>query len=103
MSSERQRTQNVLRIFLDPLLDALAKLGSNAYLPLRKTDRCLQALLTLLRTCSPKGASPPDGEAASELSGTSLGFTMSANPHLVSGRGHASPGLTAVLTSAGYY
>lgn len=60
--SERQRTQNVLRLFLQPLLDALAKLGSNAYLPLRKTDRCLQALVTLLRTCSPKGASARDDE-----------------------------------------
>ncbi|CAK6442261.1 unnamed protein product [Pipistrellus nathusii] len=58
--SERQRTQNVLRLFLDPLLDALTKLGSNAYLPLRKTDRSLQALLALLRTCPPRGALAPD-------------------------------------------
>ncbi|XP_036210401.1 probable methyltransferase TARBP1 isoform X4 [Myotis myotis] len=62
--SERQRTQNVLRLFLEPLLDALTKLGSNAYLPLRKTDRCLQALVTLLRTCSPKGASARDDEVS---------------------------------------
>lgn len=61
-SSEKQRTQNVLRIFLDPLLDALGKLGTNAYMPLLKTDRCLQLLVRLLHSCVPRGSSDQDGE-----------------------------------------
>ncbi|XP_016055329.1 PREDICTED: probable methyltransferase TARBP1 isoform X3 [Miniopterus natalensis] len=60
--SERQRTQNVLRIFLDPLLDALAKLGRSAYMPLPKTDRCLQLLVTLLHTCVLRGSGAQDGD-----------------------------------------
>lgn len=62
MSSEKRRTQNVLRIFLDPLLDALVKFGTNAYMPLLKTDRCLQLLLKLLHTCLLQGSSTQDGE-----------------------------------------
>lgn len=62
ISSEKRITQNVLRIFLDPLLDALMKLGTNAYMPLLKTDRCLQLLLKLLHTCLFKGSSTQDGE-----------------------------------------
>lgn len=62
MSSEKRRTQNVLRIFLDPLLDALVKFGTNAYMPLLKTDRCLQLLLKLLHTCLLKGSGTQDGE-----------------------------------------
>ena len=62
MSSEKRRTQNVLRIFLDPLLDALEKFGTNAYMPLLKTDRCLQLLLKLLHTCLSKGSGTQDGE-----------------------------------------
>ncbi|XP_008562822.1 PREDICTED: probable methyltransferase TARBP1 [Galeopterus variegatus] len=60
--SEKQRTQNVLRIFLDPLLDALMKFGTNAYVPLPKTDRCLQLLLKLLHMCMSKGPRTQDGE-----------------------------------------
>ncbi|KAF5922029.1 hypothetical protein HPG69_015479 [Diceros bicornis minor] len=63
--SEKRRTQNVLRIFLDPLLDALMKFGTNAYMPLLKTDRCLQLLVKLLHTCLLKGSSTQDGEETS--------------------------------------
>ncbi|XP_054432732.1 probable methyltransferase TARBP1 [Pteronotus mesoamericanus] len=58
--SEKRRMQNVLRTFLDPLLDALAKLGYNAYMPVPKTDRCLQLLVTLLHEA--RGPSALDGE-----------------------------------------
>ncbi|GAB5578353.1 probable methyltransferase TARBP1 isoform X6 [Prionailurus iriomotensis] len=58
--SEKRRTQNVLRIFLDPLLESLMKLGTNAYMPLLKTDRCLQLLVKLLHTCMLKGSSTQD-------------------------------------------
>ncbi|XP_014384767.1 PREDICTED: probable methyltransferase TARBP1 isoform X2 [Myotis brandtii] len=81
--SERQRTQNVLRLFLEPLLDALAKLGSNAYLPLRKTDRCLQALVTLLRTCSPKGAGARDDEVSPLLQDFVVSATESISSFLL--------------------
>lgn len=62
LSREKQRTQNVLRIFLDPLLDALGKVGTNAYMPLLRTDRCLQLLVRLLHSCVPRGSSAQDGE-----------------------------------------
>ncbi|XP_055969559.1 probable methyltransferase TARBP1 isoform X2 [Sorex fumeus] len=65
--SEKQRTQNVLRIFLDPLLDALMKFGTNAYMPLLKTDRCLQLLLKLLHTCLLKGSRTQDDEVFTVL------------------------------------
>lgn len=52
----------MLRIFLDPLLDALGKLGTNAYMPLLRTDRCLQLLVRLLRSSVPRGSSGQDGE-----------------------------------------
>ncbi|XP_027626659.1 LOW QUALITY PROTEIN: probable methyltransferase TARBP1 [Tupaia chinensis] len=60
--SEKQRTENVLRLFLDPLLDALGMLGANAYMPLPKTDRCLQVLVKLLHTCVWKGPGAADDE-----------------------------------------
>ncbi|KAM5235039.1 putative methyltransferase TARBP1 [Ctenodactylus gundi] len=66
-SSEKWRTQNVLRMFLDPLLEALGKLGTNAYMPLLRTDLCLQLLVTLLHTCVPKGAGTRDDEVCSLL------------------------------------
>lgn len=75
-SREKQRTQNVLRIFLDPLLDALGKLGTNAYMPLLRTDRCLQLLVKLLRSSVPRGSSGQDGEddwALGCLAGVLLG------------------------------
>ncbi|XP_036042954.1 probable methyltransferase TARBP1 isoform X3 [Onychomys torridus] len=65
--SEKQRTQNVLRIFLDPLLDALGKLGTNAYMPLLRTDRCLQLLVRLLHSCVPRGSSDQDDEVSTAL------------------------------------
>lgn len=52
----------MLRIFLDPLLDALGKLGTNAYMPLLRADRCLQLLVRLLHSCVPRGSSGQDGE-----------------------------------------
>ncbi|XP_053766174.1 probable methyltransferase TARBP1 isoform X4 [Panthera pardus] len=65
--SEKRRTQNVLRIFLDPLLESLMKLGTNAYMPLLKTDRCLQLLVKLLHTCMLKGSSTQDDEVSTLL------------------------------------
>ncbi|XP_053768390.1 probable methyltransferase TARBP1 isoform X2 [Desmodus rotundus] len=62
--SEKRRMQNVLRMFLDPLLDALGKLGTNAYMPVLKTDRCLQLLVALLHACSSKGPSAQDDEVS---------------------------------------
>ncbi|XP_068795100.1 probable methyltransferase TARBP1 isoform X2 [Struthio camelus] len=43
-----------LKAFLNPLLDVLMKLGSNAYIPTLKTDKSLQLLLKLLQTRSLK-------------------------------------------------
>lgn len=61
-SSEKQRTQNVLRMFLEPLLDALARAGTSAYLPVPRSERSLQLLLQLLRACSPEASGAQDGE-----------------------------------------
>ncbi|XP_068403696.1 probable methyltransferase TARBP1 [Eschrichtius robustus] len=76
--SEKRRTQNVLRIFLDPLLDALVKFGTNAYMPLLKTDRCLQLLLKLLHTCLLKGSSTQDVAPTDEVCTLLQNFVMSA-------------------------
>ncbi|XP_010226600.1 PREDICTED: probable methyltransferase TARBP1, partial [Tinamus guttatus] len=43
-----------LKAYLNPLLDVLMKLGSNAYIPTLKTDKSLQLLLKLLQTRSLK-------------------------------------------------
>ncbi|KAM8809796.1 putative methyltransferase TARBP1 [Eudromia elegans] len=43
-----------LKAFLNPLLDVLMKLGSNAYISTLKTDKSLQLLLKLLQTRSLK-------------------------------------------------
>ncbi|XP_059963915.1 probable methyltransferase TARBP1 isoform X2 [Mesoplodon densirostris] len=75
--SEKRRTQNVLRIFLDPLLDALVKFGTNAYMPLLKTDRCLQLLLKLLHTCLLKGSSTQDVAHTDEVFTLLQNFVMS--------------------------
>ncbi|XP_036684377.1 probable methyltransferase TARBP1 isoform X2 [Balaenoptera musculus] len=75
--SEKRRTQNVLRIFLDPLLDALVKFGTNAYMPLLKTDRCLQLLLKLLHTCLLKGSSTQDVAPTDEVCTLLQNFVMS--------------------------
>ncbi|KAM9001948.1 putative methyltransferase TARBP1 isoform 2-T2 [Sarcophilus harrisii] len=58
--SEKKKTQNELKAFLHPLMDVLMKLGTNAYIPLLKTDKCLQLLLKLLQTCSLKGSLTQD-------------------------------------------
>ncbi|XP_021122057.1 probable methyltransferase TARBP1 isoform X3 [Heterocephalus glaber] len=75
--SEKRRTQNVLRIFLDPLLDALVKLGTNAYVPLLRTDRSLQLLVKLLHTCMLKGSSPQDDEVSAFLQSSIMSATES--------------------------
>ncbi|XP_062428254.1 probable methyltransferase TARBP1 isoform X1 [Rhea pennata] len=49
-----------LKAFLNPLLDVLMKLGSNAYIPTVKTDKSLQLLLKLLQTRSLKCSNPQD-------------------------------------------
>ncbi|XP_059119778.1 probable methyltransferase TARBP1 [Peromyscus eremicus] len=77
--SEKQRTQNVLRIFLDPLLDALGKLGTNAYMPLLRTDRCLQLLVRLLHSCVPRGSSDQDDEVSTVLQTSVMSAAESAS------------------------
>uniref|UniRef100_A0A8C6K4X2 tRNA (guanosine(18)-2'-O)-methyltransferase TARBP1 n=1 Tax=Melopsittacus undulatus TaxID=13146 RepID=A0A8C6K4X2_MELUD len=49
-----------LEAFLNPLLDVLMKLGSNAYIPTLKTDKSLQLLLKLLQTRSLKCSNTQD-------------------------------------------
>ncbi|XP_065778363.1 probable methyltransferase TARBP1 isoform X2 [Muntiacus reevesi] len=81
--SEKRRTQNVLRIFLDPLLDALVKFGTNAYMPLLKTDRCLQLLLKLLHTCLLKGSSTRDDEVFTLLQNFIMSTTESISEFIL--------------------
>uniref|UniRef100_A0A8B9BEN2 tRNA (guanosine(18)-2'-O)-methyltransferase TARBP1 n=1 Tax=Anser brachyrhynchus TaxID=132585 RepID=A0A8B9BEN2_9AVES len=54
-----------LEAFLNPLLDVLMKLGSNAYIPTLKTDKSLQLLLKLLQTCSLKCSNTQDDKVLS--------------------------------------
>ncbi|XP_071288156.1 probable methyltransferase TARBP1 isoform X3 [Agelaius tricolor] len=51
-----------LEAFLNPLLDVLMKLGSNAYIPTLKTDKSLQLLLKLLQTRWLKCSNAQDDE-----------------------------------------
>ncbi|NWZ79161.1 TARB1 methyltransferase, partial [Poecile atricapillus] len=51
-----------LEAFLNPLLDVLMRLGSNAYIPTLKTDKSLQLLLKLLQTRSLKCSNTQDDE-----------------------------------------
>ncbi|XP_064269886.1 probable methyltransferase TARBP1 isoform X1 [Passer domesticus] len=51
-----------LEAFLNPLLDVLMKLGSNAYIPTLKTDKSLQLLLKLLQTRWLKCSNTQDDE-----------------------------------------
>uniref|UniRef100_A0A8C6DMN6 TAR (HIV-1) RNA binding protein 1 n=1 Tax=Moschus moschiferus TaxID=68415 RepID=A0A8C6DMN6_MOSMO len=81
--SEKRRTQNVLRIFLDPLLDALVKFGTNAYMPLVKTDRCLQLLLKLLHTCLLKGSGTRDDEVVTLLQNFIMSTTESISEFIL--------------------
>lgn len=81
--SEKRRTQNVLRIFLDPLLDALVKFGTNAYMPLLKTDRCLQLLLKLLHTCLLRGSGTRDDEVFTLLQNFIMSTTESISEFIL--------------------
>ncbi|KAF0870477.1 TARB1 methyltransferase, partial [Crocuta crocuta] len=81
--SEKRRTQNVLRIFLDPLLESLMKFGTNAYMPLLKTDRCLQLLVKLLHTCMLKGSSSQDDEVFTLLQNFVLSTTESISEFIL--------------------
>ncbi|XP_062938788.1 probable methyltransferase TARBP1 isoform X2 [Cynocephalus volans] len=81
--SEKQRTQNVLRTFLDPLLDALMKFGTNAYVPLPKTDRCLQLLLKLLHMCMSKGPRTQDDEVFTLLQDFVMSTTESISEFIL--------------------
>ncbi|XP_029336555.1 probable methyltransferase TARBP1 isoform X2 [Mus caroli] len=76
---EKQRTQNVLRIFLDPWLDALGKLGTNAYMPLLRTDRCLQLLVRLLHSCVPRHPGAQDDEVSTALQGSIMSAAESVS------------------------
>jgi len=49
----------LVEALLRPLLDTLGKLSTNAYLPLRKTDKSLQLALRLFQLGAAPG--PPDG------------------------------------------
>ncbi|NXK60089.1 TARB1 methyltransferase, partial [Sylvietta virens] len=51
-----------LEAFLNPLLDVLMKLGSNAYIPTLKADKSLQLLLKLLQTRWLKCSNTQDDE-----------------------------------------
>ncbi|XP_045154151.1 probable methyltransferase TARBP1 [Echinops telfairi] len=81
--SEKRKIQNVLRIFLDPLLDALMKFSTNAYMPLLKTDRCLQLLLKLLHTCLLRDSSTQDDEVFNLLQNFVMSATESISEFLL--------------------
>ena len=44
-----ENTDAGLEPLLSPLLDTLSRVSTNVYLPVRKTDKCLQLLLRLLQ------------------------------------------------------
>lgn len=51
---------DVLDLLLSPLLEALSKIGTNVYLPVRKSDKSLQLVLRLFQLgrasdCQPAG------------------------------------------------
>ncbi|XP_026359932.2 probable methyltransferase TARBP1 isoform X1 [Ursus arctos] len=81
--SEKRRTQNVFRIFLDPLLESLTKLGTNAYMPLLRTDRGLQLLLKLLHTCLLRGSSAQDDEVFTLLQSFVMSTTESVSEFIL--------------------
>ncbi|XP_060047959.1 probable methyltransferase TARBP1 isoform X2 [Erinaceus europaeus] len=80
---DEQRTQNVLRMFLDPLLDTLMKFATNAYMPLVKTDKCLQLLLKLLHTCLLKGPRTQDDEVYTLLQNLVMSTTESISEFIL--------------------
>ncbi|XP_043943041.1 probable methyltransferase TARBP1 [Protopterus annectens] len=53
-SDAEDNNHEVLACFLYPLLDALSKLNTYAYMPTLKTDKSLQLLLKLLQICCPR-------------------------------------------------
>uniref|UniRef100_A0A452TM97 tRNA (guanosine(18)-2'-O)-methyltransferase TARBP1 n=1 Tax=Ursus maritimus TaxID=29073 RepID=A0A452TM97_URSMA len=81
--SEKRRTQNVFRIFLDPLLESLTKLGTNAYMPLLRTDRGLQLLLKLLHNCLLRGSSAQDDEVFTLLQSFVMSTTESVSEFIL--------------------
>ncbi|XP_021566297.1 probable methyltransferase TARBP1 isoform X2 [Carlito syrichta] len=81
--SEKRRTQNVLRIFLNPLLGALEKLSTNAYMSLLKADRCLQLLLKLLHTGVLKCSCPQDDEVFTVLQNFVMSTTESISEFIL--------------------
>ncbi|XP_027726618.1 probable methyltransferase TARBP1 isoform X3 [Vombatus ursinus] len=81
--SERKKTQNELKVVLHPLMDVLMKLGTNAYIPLLKTDKCLQLLLKLLQTCSLKGSLTHDDGVLTVLQNSVMSTAESISEFLV--------------------
>ncbi|XP_045392942.1 probable methyltransferase TARBP1 isoform X3 [Lemur catta] len=81
--SEKRRTENILRIFLNPLLDALMKFGTNAYMSLLKTDRCLQLLLKLLHTSMVKDSSTQNDEVFTVLQNFVMSTTESVSEFIL--------------------
>ena len=49
MEEERGGGGVLVEELLGPLVDTLGRLSTNAYLPLRKTDKCLQLVLRLFQ------------------------------------------------------
>ncbi|XP_077024481.1 tRNA (guanosine(18)-2'-O)-methyltransferase TARBP1 isoform X2 [Tamandua tetradactyla] len=78
-----KRRIHVLRIFLEPLLDALMKFGTNAYIPLLKTDRCLQLLMKLLHTCLLKGSGTQNDEVFTLLQNFVMSTTESVSEFIL--------------------
>ncbi|KAM6218336.1 LOW QUALITY PROTEIN: putative methyltransferase TARBP1 [Rhynchocyon petersi] len=83
LHSEKRRMQDVLRILLEPLLEALMKLGTNAYMSLLKTDRCLQLLLKLLHTSLLRGSSARDDEVFTLLQNSVMSTTESVSEFIL--------------------
>ncbi|XP_021504002.1 probable methyltransferase TARBP1 isoform X2 [Meriones unguiculatus] len=81
--SEKQRTQNVLRIFLDPLLDTLGRLGTSAYMPVSRADSCLQLLVRLLHSCVPRGPGAQDDEVSAALQASVMSAAESVSGFLL--------------------
>uniref|UniRef100_A0A4X2K5C4 tRNA (guanosine(18)-2'-O)-methyltransferase TARBP1 n=1 Tax=Vombatus ursinus TaxID=29139 RepID=A0A4X2K5C4_VOMUR len=79
----RKKTQNELKVVLHPLMDVLMKLGTNAYIPLLKTDKCLQLLLKLLQTCSLKGSLTHDDGVLTVLQNSVMSTAESISEFLV--------------------
>lgn len=55
-------TSDVLEPLLSPLLDTLGRIGTNVYLPVRKSDKSLQLVLRLCRLARMSGCQPATDE-----------------------------------------